>query len=53
MVYCSIWINSPHGEGMKNIIALGCTLTVFLPALLTLLITNITANHTVKYTVAV
>ena len=50
-------INSAHNAGMKIVIVLGCTshyynflprtITIFLPALLTLLIPNTTANHTV------
>ena len=53
MVCCSIWIDSAHNAGMKSVIVLSYTITIFLPALLTLIIPNTTANHTITYTIRV
>ena len=52
MVCCSIWINSTYNAGMKSVMGLAAphTFTIFLPALLALLIPNTTANHTITYT---
>ena len=49
MVCRSIWINSAHNAGMKSVSAVPHTITIFIPALLALLIPNTTANHTITY----
>ena len=47
MVCCSIQITSAGNAGMKSVL---CTITIFLPILLTLLIPNTTTKHTITYT---